>query len=85
LARPLARHPVVERDRREHQPGEGAAALGVEDDARDEQQPVAIRPVRAGAWGKVQRQQDRQEQEEERRFGKEHLAFLEYQRYRRRV
>ena len=37
------RHPVVERDRAEHQPGERAAALGVEDDAGDEQQPVAVR------------------------------------------
>ena len=36
------RHPVVERDRPEHQPGERAAALRVEDDARDQQQPVAV-------------------------------------------
>ena len=43
------RHPVVERDRAEHQPGERAAALGVEDDARDQQQPVAVGAVLARA------------------------------------
>ena len=39
------RHPVVERDRRQHQPRERAAALRVEDDAGDEQQPVRVRGV----------------------------------------
>ena len=41
-------HPVVEGDRREHQPGERAAALRVEDHAGDEQQPVGILTMNRG-------------------------------------
>ena len=61
------RHPVVERDRPEHQPREGAAALRVEDDARDEQQPVRVGAVHAAAthaWQEIQPEQNRQEEKE---------------------
>ncbi len=56
-------HPVVERDRGEHQPREGAAALGVEDHAGDEEERVAVRSVLARERREVEREQERQEQE----------------------
>ena len=78
------RHRVVERDRRQHQQREPAAALRVEDDARDEQQPVAVPAVdrrrvrerRRTSGSEIQRQQDRQEQKQERRFGEQHDGGL---------
>jgi hypothetical protein len=57
------RHPVVERDRAEHQPGERAAALRVEDDARRQQQPVAVGGMLTRAADEIEAEQDRQEQE----------------------
>ena len=52
------RHPVVERDRPQHQPRERAAALHVEDHARDEQQPVAVRGMLARAPDEIEPEQD---------------------------
>src|SRR5262245_33522238 len=50
------RHPIVERDRGEHQPGERAAALRVKDHARNEEQPVRI--GRVNATNEVQREEN---------------------------
>ena len=65
------RHPVVERDRAEHQPGERAAALRVEDDARRQQQPVAVRRMLARAAEEIEPEEDRQEEEEKCGFGEQ--------------
>src|SRR5207248_1467873 len=61
-----------ERDGREHQPRERSAALGVEDDARDEEQPIAVGAVVARQRREVQQEQHGQEQEQEGRFSEQH-------------
>ena len=68
------RHEVVEDDRSENQPRERPAALGVEDDAEDQQEPVAIRRMHASKRAEVERQQNRKEQEKERRLGEQHIT-----------
>ncbi len=64
------RHPVVERDRRQHQEREPAAAGRVENHAGDGQDPVRIPLV--GAADKCQSQQRREKQKEKDRFSEEH-------------
>src|SRR5262249_2711827 len=68
------RRRVVERDRRQHQPGERAAALRVEDHAEDQQQPVRVAAVLARAAGEVERQENRQEQEKKGRLCEKHYS-----------
>ena len=63
------RHPVVERDRRQHQPGERAASPRVEQHARADEQDVRI--LAGPPLQEVQREQDRKEEEEERGLGEE--------------
>src|SRR5262249_36174132 len=68
------RRPVVERDRRQHQPGERAAALRIEDDAEDEEQPVAVGAVLARTLDEVEREEEREEEEKKCRLGEQHYG-----------
>ena len=70
------RHPVVERDRSQHQPRERAAALGVEDDARDQQEPVAVGAVLPGAFDEIECEQDGQEEKEKGGLREQHGSIL---------